>query len=213
MEERAVVIDSVRSVGPDGIGVVLTTPEGFDAMPGQFVKLSATVEGESVSRMYTISSPDVDETFELTVGVDPVGTLSPWLADADPGTTVRVSGPYGAAHYEGERRVVVVAGGPGVGPAVAIAERAVDDGGEAAVVYRDSEPLHTDRLDRLDANRATVSVLESEAELATVVADHLTDDVSEQLFIYGFETFVAEARDAVESAGREPATAKIENFG
>ncbi len=56
-----------------------------------------------------------------------------------------LSGPYGDQHYDGEARAVVIAGGPGVGPAVAIAERAIDEDAEAAVVYRDDDAAHADR--------------------------------------------------------------------
>ncbi|MDY6779709.1 MAG: FAD-binding oxidoreductase, partial [Halobacteria archaeon] len=69
------------------------------------------------------SSPRVGEAFEITVGVDPDGDLSPALADLRTGDTVEVDGPYGRVYYEGGD-AVVLAGGPGVGPAVGIGERA-----------------------------------------------------------------------------------------
>jgi 3-phenylpropionate/trans-cinnamate dioxygenase ferredoxin reductase subunit len=213
MEDVAVAVESVHSVGPDGIAIELSAPEAFDALPGQFVRLTAEVDGEDVSRVYTISSPDVEDTFEITVEVDPEGTLTPWLADADPDSVVRVSGPYGNAHYEGEDRVVVVAGGPGVGPAVAIAERAVADGGEAAVAYRDGAPLHGDRLEELADEGAFVSFLDGDDDLDAAVADAVGGDAGEQVFVYGFDGFVTAAREAIEATGRDSAAAKVENFG
>jgi hypothetical protein len=34
-----------------------------------------------------------------------------------------------------------------------------------------------------------------------------------QVFVYGFEPFVATARDVIGDAGGDPAAAKVENFG
>ena len=212
MEQATVAIAAVREVGPDTIAVDLETPEGFDARPGQFVKLTAHAEGEHVSRFYTLSSPTVEETFELTIGIDPEGTLGPWLADPDrEGETVRVEGPYGTAFYEDESRCVVVAGGPGVGPAIGIGERALDDGNEVTVVYRDDEPVHRDRLDALRDGGATVRLLDENEGLDGPVADALAGD--EQVFVYGFQGFVTDALGAIEAAGGDPDGAKVENFG
>jgi len=99
-------------------------PDGFAAEPGQFVKLGTEIDGESVARFYTLSSPTIDDTFEVTVGIDTDegGEFSAFLADAEAGTEMTLSGPFGGdQHYDGEPRAVVIAGGPGVGPAVAIA--------------------------------------------------------------------------------------------
>ncbi|MDL5361987.1 FAD-dependent oxidoreductase [Halalkalicoccus sp. NIPERK01] len=206
MEPTETTIAAVRDVGTDTVAVDLETPAGFDAQPGQFVKLSTEVEGEHVSRFYTLSSPDVDETIEITIGIDPEGTLGPWIADAE-GETVTVEGPYGSAYYEGEADSLILAGGPGVGPAVGIGERALAEGNDATVVYCDDDPAHTERLDDLREAGATV-----------VVTDELADHVEsyydgQQTFVYGFQGFVSEALDALEKAGGNPDDAKVENFG
>ncbi|WP_276258918.1 FAD-dependent oxidoreductase [Haloglomus litoreum] len=212
MDQVAASLRSVTRAGPGGIAVEIETPGSFDASPGQFVKLTATVDGEDVSSFYTISSPRVTETFEVTVAVDPDGDLSPWLAEATPGVSLEMTGPFGSAHYEGEPRVVIVCGGPGIGPAVAIAERAVADGGAAAVVYRDDDPLHLDRLDALAADGASVHVLGTGDPLAPLLTEAVTGDADEQVFVYGFSDFVDEAEATLDGVGigREP---KVENFG
>jgi 3-phenylpropionate/trans-cinnamate dioxygenase ferredoxin reductase subunit len=213
MEEQQVSIRDVRSVGPGGIAVTFETPSGFSAQPGQFVKLSASIDGEDVSRIYTISSPTVAETFETTVEVDEDGTLGPWLANATGGETLHVTGPFGDAHYEGEDRVVVLAGGPGIGPAIAIAERAVADDGTAAIVYQDERPFHRDRLDALEGPAATVTITGPQEDLLTPVGDVVTDDPAAQVFVYGFSDFVDAASTALEDCGRPVDDAKIESFG
>ena len=211
--EATVTVAGVESVGPDTVAIEFETPDGFDAAPGQFVRLGATLDGERYRRFYTLSSPDVAGTFEVTVGIDDDegGPFSEHLAALAFGDDLEMAGPFGSNHYEGEARVVVLAGGPGVGPAVAVAERALADGGEAAVVYRDGQPAHETRLDRLRQRGASVVV--TDGAVGAAVADAVTGDPDEQVFVYGFQPFVDEAVGALESAGADPDAAKVESFG
>lgn len=211
--DATVTVIAVRDVGPNTVAVAFESPDGFEANPGQFVKLSAVVEGEEHSRFYTLSSPDVDEEVEVTVGYDPAeaGPFSRYLVQLDPGDELEMSGPFGNDYYEGEPRVVVVAGGPGIGPAVGIGEAATADGGEVAVVYRDDAPAHEERLDALAG--AGASVVVTDGDIAGHVADATTGADGEQAFVYGFADFVDETMDALEAAGVDPASAKVENFG
>jgi 3-phenylpropionate/trans-cinnamate dioxygenase ferredoxin reductase subunit len=211
MDQTAVTVAAVHDVGPDAIAVEFETPDGFEARPGQFVKLIATVDGEEQPRFYTISSPDVTDTFEITIGIDPEGEVTPRLRTLAAGDEMTLSGPYGDAYYEDESRVLVLAGGPGIGPAVGIAERAIDDGGEAAIVYRDDEPIHEDRLADLGARGVDIDILTPAETLDDAVADALTDET--QVFIYGFAAFLDDATSALEAAGADPEAAKVENFG
>jgi len=213
MEDATVTVSAVRAVGPDAVAIEFESPEGFEARPGQFVKLGVELDGEVESRFYTISSPDVADTFDVTVEIDPEGTLGPFLADLGTGDTLTMSGPYGNAYYEDEPRVVVVAGGPGVGPAIGIARRALADGGEAAVVYRDDATLHEADLDELDADGATVHVLDEGDDLTPAVADVVTGEEGERVFVYGFADFLDAATAAIDAAGGDADRAKVENFG
>ncbi|MFB6142165.1 MAG: FAD-binding oxidoreductase [Halorientalis sp.] len=238
MDASECEIVAVESVGPDAVAIALGSPPGFDAQPGQFVKVvvdlrdyldDATVralaeddpdlapapgEPVEVARFYTISSPDVADTFELTVSIDPDGTLGPALREFEPGDELVVSGPFGSDYYEGEGRSLIVAGGPGVGPAVGIAERALADGTEAAVVYRDDDPLHADRLAAVRDAGAHVTVLAGDEPLDAAVAEAF-DALGghAQVFVYGFADFIDAATGAIEAAGAEAGEAKIENFG
>ena len=204
---------AVRHVGPDTVAIEFETPADFAAMPGQFVKLSGVVDGEEYARFYTLSSPDVEGTFEVTVGVsEEGGPFSRYLADLEPGDDLELQGPFGSNHYEGESRVVVVAGGPGVGPAVGIGERALGDGSDVAVVYLDDDPAHTTRLEELAAMGATVVMDDADADLVVHLRDVVSGDEDEQLFVYGFGEFVDRATDALASVGYT-GDSKIENFG
>ncbi|WP_255194163.1 FAD-dependent oxidoreductase [Natronobeatus ordinarius] len=212
MEGTEVTVENVCEVGPETIALELATPEGFDALPGQFVVLRTELDGEEITRYYTISSPTVEETFELTVGIDPDGDLSPWLADLEGGETVHVDGPHGQSTYEGAGDVVAVAGGPGVGPAVAIAEAAHQAGHEAAVIYQDDEPAHRDRLESLEAAGADVLFLADgdDASLADAIKTYHENG---QVYVFGFADFVRTVADAIDDADGDADEALIENFG
>ena len=212
MEGTPVTVASVSEVGPGTVALELETPADFDAQPGQFVLLRAMPDDEEISRHYTLSSPSVEDTFELTVGIDPDGDLSPWLADLEGGETVAIEGPFGRSTYDGDGDVVAVAGGPGVGAAVAIAEAAHEAGHDAVVIYQDDEPAHEARLEALEDAGATVTVLEDDADaaLADAVATHREEG---QLYVFGFDDFVTFVADTIERDGGDPDEALIENFG
>ncbi|MFC6770172.1 FAD-dependent oxidoreductase, partial [Halorubrum pallidum] len=114
--ETTVTVSAVETVGRNTYALRFHAPDDFAAEPGQFVKLGTEIDGESIARFYTLSSPTVGDSFEVTVGIDPDdgGDFSAFLANAAAGTEMTLSGPYGDQHYAGESRAVVVAGGPGV---------------------------------------------------------------------------------------------------
>ena len=212
MEGTEVAVEGVRSVGDDTVAIDLSNSEGWTITPGQFVQVGMPVGDEFVVRHYTVSSPYSDGSFEITVGVDSEGELSPVLAELEPGDYVSVDGPYGRAYYEGEERVVVLAGGPGVGPAVGIAERVADEHGaeNVSVVYADDKPAHVERLDALRIRGTSVVILDDDEPLTEAVSETMENDA--QVFVYGFEGFLREATEALEEAGYE-GEPKIENFG
>lgn len=209
MDGTEVEIVGVADVGLDTVAVTVEAPPDFDARPGQFVQVRATVDDEAVTRHYTVSSLRMTETFEVTVGVDHEGTLSPWLANASPGDAVVVDGPFGRTNYEGESRAVVLAAGPGIGPAVAVAERAIQERNDAAVVYRSEALVHEARLSGLALAGVDVFVV-GEDRFADAVDAAVGDG---QPFVYGFEPFVEAAERAVRDAGGDWSAAKVENFG
>lgn len=211
MEGQEVTVRDVRDVGSDTIAVTLESPPSFKARPGQFVQVGLQVDDEYVVRHYTISSPYVEDTFEVTVEIDREGSLSPRLAEMQPGSTVDVDGPYGRVYLEEQDSLTVLAGGPGVGPAIAIAERLVEDGGTSAIVYRDDEPVHRDRLGRLRENGVPVYVLDENDDVTDAVKESL-QEVDGEVFIYGFSDFVGDALDALEEAGVDDDKVKVERF-
>jgi cytochrome-b5 reductase len=212
--DATVTVTAVTAVGPETVAIEFESPAGFRAQPGQFIKLLATVDGEDYARFYTLSSPAVAETFEITVEIDPAesGPFSEHLAALTAGDEIDMSGPFGAEYYEAEPRVVVLAGGPGVGPAVGIGERAIADDNAVHIVYRATEPVHETRLSALDAAGGTVTITDADG-FPAAVDEAVTAAADEQVFVYGFDAFVTAATDAIAAAGGDPDAAKVENFG
>jgi ferredoxin-NADP reductase len=218
----AVTVDAVEEVGTRTVALELRTPDGFDAEPGQFLLVRATVDGGEEQRSsgnrsetgeveetgyYTLSSPDVEGTMEITVEYVPEGTLAPWLAERTPGDEVEIEGPFGDVRYTGDGPAVVLAEGPGIGPAVGIAERAREAGHDATVIFWGEDPPHRDRLDALDADGATVLVVGSLDEAVDTIADAADATV----YVFGFESFVRDAKTVAEAAGVDGVRA--ESFG
>ncbi|HKL28676.1 MAG TPA: FAD-dependent oxidoreductase [Natrialbaceae archaeon] len=213
MDEQAVGVRDVRTVGDDAVALELETPDEFEALPGQFVRVLGRAEKDGddpIARYYTLSSPTLEETFEITVAVDPDGDISPWLANRRAGDTVRIEGPFGDVAYDDEGDVLVLAGGPGVGPALGIGERALDRGHAVTIVYRDEIPIHQDRLGALSNAGAAVRVLGPDDDLDAAMPDDLAGI---EPYVFGFQTFVETAMTALESVGVGPADAHVESFG
>ena len=210
MDETAVTVREVESVGPDTLAITFETPDAFEAEPGQFVQLIADVDGEAVARFYTLSSPDVEDTFEVTVAVDPEGEFGPYLAGVEAGDTVRIKGPFGDSYYRGEDEVVVLAGGPGIGPAVAIAERALAEDGDAAIVYEADGLVHESRLSTLAAAGAEIFVVDE--DFAGAVSAALAT-VPGAVFVFGFADFVEQSKNSLVTAGFDIDEGSFESFG
>lgn len=210
MEYTTVTVVSVTDVGGDAVAVELDTPDGFAGEPGQFV--SFRLDEDAPARFYTLSSPDTEGTFEVTIGIDPEGDVSPRIAALDARDEVGVSAPLGDTHYADEDTVFVAAGGPGIGAAIAVAERALRDGGHAVVVYRDDDPSHEARLAELSAAGATVAVVGDDGDVDAAIATTVEDDI-DIAFVFGFNDFVATAEAALADAGVPDAVIDAEGFG
>lgn len=207
MMAETTVLD-VADVGADTVALTLETPADFDADPGQFVLVRATIDGEDETGYYTLSSPDTDETFEITVAVDPDGTLGPWIAALNSGEQLTIDGPYGDIAYTGTGGATILASGPGIGPAVGIGERARASGEPVRILYDGTEPAHAARLEALEGDGAVIDVGAGDLaeRLRSVEEPH-------QVYVFGFASFIERATEALEAAGIDPDDAEIENFG
>lgn len=140
--------------------------------------------------------------------MDPEGTLSPWLCERPVGESVSVDGPFGDIRYSGERDVAILASGPGIGPAVGIAERAHMEGSKASVIHDEETPIHQRRLETIERNGGTVSYAPDDDALVTSIIDA----TPEAVFVFGFERFVSNARSALSTTDMDVPVA-VESFG
>lgn len=126
----------VRPMGPRMTAFTVGGPalRGFDFLPGQYARLRLP-DGRT-ERAYSFSSlrrdaadggPEVDFLVRQVDG----GTFSGWLAQqARPGDTLQLQGPFGQFYLRpdtGPR--LMLAGGTGVAPMLAMLERIAADGG------------------------------------------------------------------------------------
>ena len=211
MDEQQLAVAEIRSVGENTFTAAFEVPAAFTACPGQFISVSMADNDSSESSFYTISSPHADGTVEIVFDAGPDSELGRHLADSDPGTTVSVAGPIGETYYEGDRSVVVLAGGPGIGAAIGIGERALAEDHNVAVVY-DGTPACEPQLQKLSTGGAHVDIVKDEDRLAEAVSKAL-ETVDGSVMIYGYDEFVERATDALAATGEDPEAASTSNYG
>lgn len=98
--------------------------------PGQFLTVSPVIDGQSVSRCYTLSStPTRPFTFSITVKRVPGGSVSNWLHDhLRAGNTLAASGPAGifTPVAAPAKKLLYLSAGSGVTPLMAMTRAAAD---------------------------------------------------------------------------------------
>lgn len=96
-----------------------TIPEGLPHKPGQWIMLSKDLNGEPVSRAYSMASPPTEEGFvELTIKQMEKGVFSTYMCTrAKEGDVFKIKGPYGKFVFdEGAKDVMFIAAGSGIVP-------------------------------------------------------------------------------------------------
>ena len=92
------------------------------SLPGQHVVIEAEINGQWVSRPYTLSAPVSSGYYEVTIKREPVGQFSRWMFDerrAD--AQLKVSPPQGNFYWEPQQSpVICLVAGIGITPALAI---------------------------------------------------------------------------------------------
>lgn len=213
MEGTRVSILDVREVGRRTFELEIEAPPDFEANPGHFVQVRVP-RGESAPvRHYSICSPTVDRSFRITVEHKPDGRVTPELIERRAGAVIEIDGPFGRVHFDGEDRVVSIGAGPGIGPALAVAERTTIEGGEAAVLVHHDHPLYEHRLSHLSTRTGPVAMVRDDVRSAISSFGALVPGIEHRtVFVYGFSPFVSTVTSAFSQLDREPAGLKVENF-
>ena len=96
----------------------------FCAKPGQFLTFQWTIDGQRVTRSYTISSSPVQENYvEITPKRMENGCVSVFLNErAKPGLAVEASGPYGQFYFDDtlHKSIILIAAGSGITPMISM---------------------------------------------------------------------------------------------
>ena len=123
---------------PDSVAISFDVPpaltDAFVWVPGQYLTLRATVDGQDIRRSYSIASLPGKP---LTVGVKHVdgGAFSSFAQGLKAGDHLQVMPPEGRFTCTAEERLVLIAAGSGVTPMVAIAADALARGAEVTLIY------------------------------------------------------------------------------
>ncbi|MCP1469647.1 nitric oxide dioxygenase [Sphingobium sp. OAS761] len=145
----------------------------MDHKPGQYLTFWLEIPGHPpVKRNYSISSAPNGESYRISVKREPRGLASGWLHDgAKPGTILKVAAPAGefflAEHAE--RPVVLLSGGVGLTPLVAMLEALVKADADVPVQY-----IHGTHDRETHAMRGHIRALAERSKVVKVVDFHQT---------------------------------------
>lgn len=183
--------------------------------PGQYVTISVEIDGERVSRCYTVSSPSTRPySVQLTIKREPDGVVSPWLHDhLRVGDRVEVSGPAGefSTAFHPVPKLLLLAGGVGITPMVSILESIHDlaDAVDVVLVHNSSTPeqvVFVEELARLDRENPRIRVVQGVSRdpeggwsgpvgrlSAAILAEHVPDLLDREVFVCGPDSYMVHA--------------------
>jgi ferredoxin-NADP reductase len=195
------------------------------AQPGQYFRLRfMTRDGWWHTHPYSLSAEPRRDYLRFTIKA--LGDGSRFAARVRPGTRVWMSGPYGAitAEKAGGRKVLLLAGGIGVTPLRALAERLTRRSGRAEVtmLYRANNAADLVLRPELEALAAKggmrLSVLlgppgdQSDPLVGTRLRSLLPDVAEREVFVCGPPAFVTAACDALRRCRLPDAQVHAEKF-
>lgn len=139
--DEPLVCVAVERVTHDVASFVLRSAHGrsYRFEPGQYLTLTAPVDGRDTERCYTIaSSPLCPDALTITVKRVPGGPVSNWLHDhLRPGVALPVTGPLGrfSITYHPAARYLFLSAGSGITPLMSMTRTIHQRGGPADVVF------------------------------------------------------------------------------
>jgi ferredoxin-NADP reductase len=230
---RVAEIADVRPETPTVKTLALEVEDWPGHRAGQHVDLRLTAEdGYQAERSYSIASAPDGSRVELTVERVEDGEVSPYLTEeAQPGDLFELRGPVGGYFVwdpEPDGPVLLVGGGSGVVPLMAMARQRAADGDAVAthllysarswadVIYRDE--LESIRGDGFDVTY-TLTRLQPEGWSGysrRVDADLLREVAPPDFalaFVCGPTPFVEVVAAALVTLGHDPARIRTERFG
>jgi ring-1,2-phenylacetyl-CoA epoxidase subunit PaaE len=152
-------ISNVRRLTDDAIEVSFTVPDelvdDYDYVPGQYIALRTSVEGEDVRRSYSICQAPVAGQLKVGIKRDLGGLFSAWALDnLEPGLQLSVMVPEGkfiSQLVAGPAHYVAIAAGSGITPVIALIESALraHPANRFSLVYSNRTAMDTMFVDEL----------------------------------------------------------------
>ncbi len=122
-------ITKVTKETPDTVTIRVTVDETFSFLPGQFMMITVSPQGQPVKRAFSIASSPLRKGYlEFCVKQTPDGLVSPYLQTVTVGRQLELTGPYGRFTFvEGvSDHLVLIGAGSGIAPLRAITQY-IDD--------------------------------------------------------------------------------------
>ncbi|XVJ96759.1 2Fe-2S iron-sulfur cluster-binding protein (plasmid) [Burkholderia vietnamiensis] len=222
------VIDETRDVKSFEFRTGEGLPVCFE--PGQFLTVSANVNGHAVERCYTISSPPTRPwLLSITVKRVPGGMMSNWLHDnMKPGNPLLAYGPSGAFTPTGSRaaKSLYLSAGSGVTPLMSMTRASVDLGLDRDIAFVHSARTPADiifcdelkRLARLSPRLRLFFICEGAWTGETgrlslpLLARWIPDFAGREVYTCGPAGYMSAVRALLREGGHDPARYHQESF-
>jgi ferredoxin-NADP reductase len=217
--------------------LILEVPGWPGHLPGQHIDVRLTAEdGYSTQRSYSIASAPAGSQLELTIQRLDDGEVSPYLAEVlSRGDPLELRGPVGgyfAWHPADPAPVLLVGGGSGVVPLMAMVRTRIASGSQAPMrlIYSTRSPdtlLYAAELERIAAGGGGLSVdlvytraapPGTRARTGRLDGDRLAalagpQDAGAACFVCGPTGFVENIANLLTDWGLDPRQVKTERFG
>ncbi|WP_094779020.1 hybrid-cluster NAD(P)-dependent oxidoreductase [Paraburkholderia ribeironis] len=227
------VVDETHDVKSFEFQIGDGTPVRFE--PGQFMTVSANVQGQSVERCYTISSPPTRPyLLSITVKRVPGGTMSNWLHEnMKPGNQLRAYGPSGSFTPASGRaaKSLYLSAGSGVTPLMSMTRASIDLGLDRDIVFVHSARTPADivfrkelqRLVELSGGLRTFFVCEGLGDeedwsgptgrlSLQLLSEWVPDYAEREVFTCGPAGYMSAVRELLREGGHDPARYHQESF-
>ncbi|ANS79407.1 Flavodoxin reductases (ferredoxin-NADPH reductases) family 1 [Serinicoccus hydrothermalis] len=233
--DEPLVCVHVEQVTHDVRSITLALPGGaaLSFRPGQYVTVTADVDGRETSRCYTIASSPL-QAGTLTLTVKRQGPVSTWLHDRlGVGDRLRVSGPMGvfSTHEHPAAAHLLLSAGSGVTPLMSMLRTLVGTPGPHDVVFVHSARTPADIVFRRELEDlaaalpwlrvAVVCEGDSEDEVwrgargrltAGMLAELAPDAAGREVFTCGPRPYMDAVRGLLAELGCDPARCHQESF-
>ena len=204
--------------------------------PGQYLTLTADIDGELLRRCYTIASaPTHPDSLSITVKRVADGPVSNWLHDhVRTGTRLWMTGPHGrfSTVQHPARRYLFLSAGSGITPLMSMARTAADLASTSDITFVHSARTPGDiifraELARLQASRhdgfRVVAVCEQDSEREAwhgprgrlnlpLLREAVPDLTEREVFTCGPAPYMHAVRSLLGQAGADPSRCHEESF-